>query len=126
MLEILGLFSLCTFVLSILAVPWIIGRLPVDYFVSNWQRSTQQPRQHLGMGLLRLVLRNIVGVLLLLAGFVMLFLPGQGILTMIIGLCLIDFPGKRQLLQGIVSRVTVQQGLNWVRRKKGKAAFEFF
>ena len=111
MLEILGLFSLCTFVVSLLAVPWIIGRLPADYFVSHVQHSTQRPRQYLGMGLLRLVLRNIVGALLLLAGVAMLFLPGQGILTIIIGLCLIDFPGKRRLLQGIVSRVTMSTGI---------------
>ena len=72
-----------------------------------------------------LVLRNSLGLLLLLAGIAMLMLPGQGLLTMLIGLCLMDFPGKRRLLERVVQNPHVRRGLNWVRRKRGKAEFAF-
>lgn len=65
-------------------------------------------------------LRNTVGFGLLAAGTVMLFMPGQGILTMLIGLSFMDFPGKHQLLEKVVQGTRVQRSLNWIRRKGGK------
>src|SRR4051812_12807657 len=46
---------------------------------------------------LGIVGKNVAGVVMVLAGLVMTLpgVPGQGILTMIIGLTLVDFPGKR-------------------------------
>lgn len=125
MLKLLGLFSLFTFVGSLIAVPWLIGRMPADYFITHWQKVDQRHRRHPAISLTTFVLRNVFGLLLFLAGFAMLFLPGQGLLTMLIGVCLMDFPGKRKLLDGIVEKSSVQRGLNWVRRKKGKREFVF-
>ena len=125
MLQVLGLFSLLTFVGSLIAVPWLIGRLPADYFITHWQQVEQRHQQHPLLALITLVLRNLLGLLLLLAGFAMLFLPGQGLLTMLIGLCMMNFPGKRRLLMVIVEQGSVQRGLNWVRKKGGKRAFRF-
>jgi archaellum biogenesis protein FlaJ (TadC family) len=125
MLELLGLFSLATFVGSLVAVPWLISRMPTDYFISHWQQVDQRRKRHPALALVTVVLRNLFGVLLLLAGFVMLFMPGQGLLTMLIGVCVMDFPGKRTLLKRISGQSSVQRGLNWVRRKKGKTEFVF-
>lgn len=125
MLQVLGLFSLFTFVGSLIAVPWLIGRLPADYFITHWQEVEQRHQQHPLLALMTIVLRNLLGLLLLFAGFAMLFLPGQGLLTMLIGLCMMDFPGKRNLLDFVVGKSSVQRGLNWIRGKRGRVAFTF-
>ena len=64
-----------------------------------------------------LVLKNLLGVLLLFAGFLMLFLPGQGILTMLIGVSLTDFPGKRTLERKLVGQPAVLRTINKLREK---------
>jgi hypothetical protein len=63
--------------------------------------------------------KNLAGVVLLLLGFVMALpgVPGQGILTMIIGLTLVDFPGKVALERRLVSRPFVLRQLNALRRR---------
>ena len=52
-------------------------------------------------------------------GLAMLVLPGQGIWSILIGLSLINFPGKYQVERALVSRPTVHRSLNWVRRRAG-------
>ena len=47
----------------------------------------------------------------------MLALPGQGILTMLVGLMLMDFPGKRSLEIRIIGNRMVSRTVNWMRRK---------
>jgi hypothetical protein len=59
----------------------------------------------------------VVGLVFLLAGFAMLFLPGQGILTMLIGISLMDFPGKRMLERKLVGRPAVLKTINMMRAK---------
>jgi hypothetical protein len=69
---------------------------------------------------LRVVLRavkNIVGLVLVLAGVLMLVLPGQGLLTIFMGITLLDFPGKRRLELSVVRRRPVFSALNWIRKK---------
>ena len=65
-----------------------------------------------------LVLKNIMGFTLLLAGIAMLVLPGQGLLSILMGLVLMDYPGKFHLEQKIVSRPKLMQFINWLRRKQ--------
>lgn len=125
MLQVLALLSLVMFLGSLVAVPWLIGRLPADYFLTHWQRVDERRRQHPLAQVLVPLLRNLLGSVLLLAGVAMLLLPGQGLLTMVIGLCVMDFPGKRRLLDWMVEKQAIQQGLNWIRRKRGKEGFVF-
>jgi hypothetical protein len=125
MLQLLGLISLVTFVGSLIAVPWLIGRMPADYFLTHWQKVDARHRRHPAVALILLVVRNSLGLLLFLAGVAMLFLPGQGLLTMLIGICLMNFPGKRILLERLVNIPSLQRGLNWIRRKQGRAEFVF-
>ena len=66
------------------------------------------------------VLKNVTGVVFLLAGIAMLVLPGQGILTMLIGVSLMDFPGKRRLEARLVSQRVARQAINAIRRRFGK------
>ncbi len=66
------------------------------------------------------MLKNTVGLVLVVAGLVMLVLPGQGILTMLAGIVLIDFPGKYQMERWAVERPAVLRAINWTRKKAGK------
>jgi len=51
----------------------------------------------------------------------MLFLPGQGILTMVVGMLLIDYPGKFKLERKVAKTPTIFKGLNWLRAKANKS-----
>ena len=73
-----------------------------------------------GIRWLVLIMRNIVGVLLVISGVVLLALPGQGLLTILAGLVLMSFPGKRALELGIIRLPMVLRAVNWVRKRRSK------
>jgi hypothetical protein len=115
----LGFGSLIMFLLSPLAVAFLALRLPPDYFVAPRRQTSRLHRLHPAIWLTIVVLKNALGVVLLLAGLAMLVLPGQGLLTILMGLLLINFPGKFALERRLVSRPGVLRGINWIRRKRG-------
>jgi hypothetical protein len=45
----------------------------------------------------------------------MLFLPGQGLLTMVAGLLMMDYPGKFALERKIALTPSILSKLNWLR-----------
>ena len=111
--------SLGAFVLSIVILPLIIIRLPADFFV----REVSVPLRISPLRLCLKALKNALGLIFLVAGFIMLFIPGQGILTMLFGVSLMDFPGKRRLQHRIVKTPRVHRSLNWLRGKTNRAPF---
>ena len=125
LLQWLGVLSVVTFVVSLLGVPLLILRMSPNYFIRHWLEVQERHRRHPVLTVILFCLRNVVGVLLLAAGLAMLVLPGQGILTLLIGLSIMDFPGKHHLLERCVQVNAIQQSLNWVRRKGGKKDFIF-
>ena len=54
------------------------------------------------------------------AGIVMLIGPGQGILTILIGLILMDIPGKRPLEAKLIKRPVILAAVNNFRAKYHK------
>ncbi|MFB3064894.1 MAG: PGPGW domain-containing protein [Planctomycetota bacterium] len=60
--------------------------------------------------------KNLLAVVLVVAGVAMLFLPGQGILTILVGLGLLSVPGKRKLELWIVRRPAVLRAIQWTPR----------
>ena len=115
-LEFLFLLSIVGFVGSVIAIPWILIRLPQDYFCENHPRTWLKDR-HPVLRLIALALKNFVGWILLLGGIAMLVLPGQGLLTILIGVSLMDFPGKRAIERKLVSRPLVLQAINRIRER---------
>jgi len=111
--------SVLAFVVSIVVLPLILVRLPADYFV----RDPGLPRHHPFLRLVLRILKNLLGVLLLVLGFIMLFIPGQGILTMLFGVALTDFPGKRRLQTRIACTPRVRRTLDWLRHKTDRPLF---
>ena len=117
------IFSAAMIVAALLLVPRLVARIPPDYF-NHESRERTGPRRHPILHALLLVLKNLVGLVLLLAGIAMLVLPGQGLLTMLAGLMLMDFPGKYRLERWFVRRPAVLKGLNWMRKKGGAPPLE--
>lgn len=115
--------SLVAVIATLLGVPWVVTRLPSDYFARRergaW-RAASNPVLALVVGLLK----NILGLLLVVLGLILLVTPGQGLLTLFIGLMLMNFPGKYRLERWLVGRPGVLNTLNWLRRRRGHAPFE--
>jgi hypothetical protein len=116
--------SLCTFILSLLLIPWLVGRLSQDCFLKLSNRTTFTSLTSTA-SILLIIVRNLFGLLLLLAGIAMLFLPGQGLLTILLGILLISFPGKQKLIANLAGRPGIQRSMDWIRRKRGKAHFNW-
>ena len=108
------------FIGSLLAVPWLILRMAPDYFIRHRLKVIRRHCRHPALTVVLFSLRNVLGLSLLTAGITMLLLPGQGILTMLIGLSLLDFPGKYRLFDKVVRIKKVQRSLNWIRKKGGR------
>lgn len=120
----LGIVSTITFFLSMFIVPLIINRLRDDFFLHLHEHKKLED-QHPVIFILLRVLRYSSGTLLLIAGILMLFLPGQGILTIILGFSLLDFPGKQKAVDKLIRLHPIQKGLNWIRKKGDKTPFLF-
>lgn len=119
----LAMVSLATFVLSIACIPWLVGLLPTDYFLFA-AGKTKTSKQSFTLGrILLLLLRNCLGLCLLLAGVAMLFLPGQGLITIIIGLAVMSFPYKKKLIQALCHSPAIRRSLDWLRGKARKERF---
>ena len=103
-------FSVLAVVASIVLVPRFLAALPPNYLHSH-----HEPKQTL---LLRIAL-NLLGGLLMLLGLAMLVLPGQGLLTLLVGLLLVDFPGKHRLVRGMLGKPKVLSVVNKLRSHRG-------
>jgi hypothetical protein len=111
--------SIIGFMGSLIAIPWILIRLPSDYFDMRVPRHWMKDH-HPVLRMIGLIVKNIIGVIFLIAGFLMLFLPGQGVLTMLIGISFMDFPRKRILEARIVGQSTLLNAINAMRHKFNK------
>ena len=121
-LGILAGTSLATFIISLLLIPVVVARLPQDCFLKLRHPATAKPPLNVARIVL-LALRNVFGMILLLAGIVMLFLPGQGLLTILLGILLLSIPGKSRLVLSLTASPASRRGLDWLRRKSGKPPF---
>ena len=120
LLALIGGVSLLLFVGTIIVMPLLIISIPRDYFAGDRSKPYGFGRRHPLLRIIVLVLKNIAGIVFILAGFVMLFIPGQGLLTMFIGMLLLNFPGKRRLELKLVEKPKIKNGLNWIRRRAGR------
>ncbi|MFA4838581.1 MAG: PGPGW domain-containing protein [Candidatus Neomarinimicrobiota bacterium] len=120
LLGLLGGLSILTFLGTLLVIPFILARMPADYFVRQVHRRKRTSGLSRTVHYLFLILKNFIGVLFLMTGFAMLFIPGQGVLTILIGISLMSFPGKRRLERKIVQKPSVLSAINWIRSKAGK------
>jgi UPF0716 family protein affecting phage T7 exclusion len=91
-----------------------------DYFIYPHQIPLQR-RHHPVIRLTILIVKNLLGFLFLIAGFIMLFIPGQGLLTIFVGIVLLNFPGKRKLERKLILHPKILPAINLIRQKAGKS-----
>ena len=114
--------AVATFVGSLAAAGVALLFLPTDFFVRHSEPQLTRP-QSVGGWAWRIG-HNIAGVVILIAGIVMIFTPGQGLLSILLGLILIDFPGKHAVVRRILRNGKVVAAANRWRAKFGKPALE--
>jgi len=117
-----GLAGLSLFLalLTLVAVPFWLVRLPADYFAGEKRRRAEWARRHPVERWILLILRGVAGAVLVLMGLALLVLPGQGLLTILSGLMLASYPGKYRLERWLVRRRGVHAAIDWLRRRAGK------
>lgn len=108
----LAIFSVLAVLASVVLVPRFLATLPPDYL----RRGSEQ--QAPGHSLPLRVLRNVLGVVLTLLGIAMLVLPGQGLLTLLVGVLLVDFPGKHALVVRALGRPKILAIVNKLRARR--------
>lgn len=117
------ILSIVMCVLSILVLPFLICRIPEDYFLHQSSESKTHASPLIQGGIW--LLKNIAGYILVLAGIIMLFVPGQGLLTILLGAVMMNFPGKRRLENRLIGIRHIQNTLNWIRKKYHVTALKF-
>ena len=108
-------------VISIAAIGIVMVKIPAHYFSSHYQRDFLPGSPWL-VRWGAVIAKNVAGVFLILLGIVLSVpgVPGQGILTILLGLIMIDLPGKRPLESRIIKRPAVLSAVNRLRQKYGK------
>ena len=113
----LAICSLFIFFFSILAINFVIKIIPVDYFDSTKRELSPFKTSNSIIWLIFFIIKNIMGYLLILGGILMLVLPGQGLLTILLGLIFSDYPGKYKLEKKLITIKPIYRYINWVRKK---------
>ena len=110
--------SVLLFVLSLIGLPLALTRMPADFFSRPERRRLKlaERKRPFWFVVLR-SLKNALGGILLVLGLLMLFVPGQGLLTIFVALFLLDFPGKHRLQRWVISRPAVHRPVNALRRR---------
>lgn len=113
--------SIALMILSCAATPWFVASLPSDYL----QPKVSGSRTYSLFNILILVFRNIVGLALIILGLIMMVTPGPGLIGLLVGVSLAEFPGKHRILISIAIQPDVFKSLNWMRMRHGKAPFDY-
>jgi archaellum biogenesis protein FlaJ (TadC family) len=112
-----GFLSLITLFFSLVIIPIFIIRMPHDYFVYEQRRNIVRKKDNIIIRILCIGIKNILGALFIFTGLLMLVLPGQGILTILIGLMIMNFPGKYRFEKRLIQYPAIYRAINWIRLK---------
>lgn len=113
---------LLTFFGTIAVVAFVLVRLPPDYFdpgvARPFMRNWPWPVRWGG-----LLVKNALGVMVIAIGVVLSVpgMPGQGLLMILLGLMLLDIPGKRAIIRRVARIPRVIATINKLRAHYGKA-----
>ena len=110
-----------TFAISLAIVSVVMVKIPADYFQQGKERKILAGKPQV-IRYLAIFGKNLLGVALVIVGILLSLpgVPGQGFLTILLGVMLLDFPGKQKLEHKIVSRPQVRNAINKLRRRFGK------
>ena len=116
---------LASFFANLGIVSLILVKIPADHFSKS--RKTKfwaGPRPWLHAA--KVIGKNIGGILLVALGVVLSLpgVPGQGLLTVLLGIMLLDFPGRHRLEQKLLSKPSILNSINKLRGRFGKKPLE--
>ena len=114
---ILGISSLIILLISALSIGFFINKIPYDYFLNEKRSTSVYKNNNPILWLFTLILKNLIGYCLIFGGILMLVLPGQGLLTILVGLMLSDYPGKFKLEKRIIKINLILKTINWYRSR---------
>ena len=109
---------LVTFFANLALVSFILVKIPSDYFKES-NHSTFLKNQSPVVRILAIIGKNLLGVVLVILGILLSLpgVPGQGVLTILLGIMLLDFPGRRRFERWIVGWPKVFNGINKLRQR---------
>jgi hypothetical protein len=110
-------FAVVSVVLSLAVATLVLVRIPQDYFVAEERPPfARLPRP---LRTLAILGKNLLGLAVIVAGILMSLpgVPGQGVLTMLLGLMLLDVPGRRRLERRIIAHPRVRHGIDRLRAR---------
>lgn len=107
--------SIVLFVASLLFVVYWLVQVPADYFVSEHSTNKSGPE----------LLRSVLGFILVVMGVLMLVLPGQGVVTMVIGFLMIDTKWSKKYAEKILKKKNVKRTINNLRKKFRREEMQF-
>jgi Putative transmembrane protein (PGPGW) len=113
--------TIITFMATLIVVPILVVRIPSDYFSRRKRHRKLWANHHPLVRAMLLIGKNALGYILVVAGIIMLVLPGQGIFTILVGIMLLNFPGKYQLERWLATRRPVLRSINWLRQRARRA-----
>jgi hypothetical protein len=116
---IAGISALVTLIYLVVIYIFILNISP-DYFLSRRPSEGTWRSRHPLVRITLRVLKNALGVVFVGLGLALLLLPGQGLITVLIGISLLEFPGKRRLELSIIRRRPVLKAVNWFRTRAGR------
>jgi hypothetical protein len=115
-----GLF-VGSLVFSFLSIAVVMVKIPENYFSSHYQQNfLPNSRWFVRWGVV--AAKNVYGVFLILLGIILSLpgVPGQGILTILLGLIMLDIPGKRPFEARIIKRPAILAAINNLRARYDK------
>ena len=119
---LLGLLILAvSFAFSFLVIGIVLVKIPQNYFHSQYENKFLHDKNAV-LRWIAVVIKNIIGIILIILGILMAIpgVPGPGVLTILIGLIMIDIPGKRYLEGLIIKRPMILSAANDLRAKYNK------
>tara|TARA_X000001036_G_scaffold309888_1_gene288627 strand:- start:13862 stop:14287 length:426 start_codon:yes stop_codon:yes gene_type:complete len=115
---LLGTVSFVIFVFSLISIKWLVALIPSDYFINR--NSSKFKIAYPSLWLVSTIIKNILGYTLIIGGILMLFLPGQGMFTIFVGLLLSNYPGKFYLERKLIAMPKIYKTVNWLRKKSNQ------
>ncbi|HMO81438.1 MAG TPA: hypothetical protein PKD24_11680 [Pyrinomonadaceae bacterium] len=115
-----GLFLL-SLAFSFFVIGIVLVKLPANYFSPHYSQDFMPDKPWI-VRWSAVILKNLLGVFLILLGIVLSLpgVPGQGLLTILLGLIMLDIPGKRPLEARIIQRPAILSAVNKFRARFDK------
>lgn len=107
--------------ISFASIVIVLVKIPANYFSSHYQQDFL-PGSSWFVRWGAVVLKNILGLMLIILGLLLSLpgVPGQGLLTILLGIILMDIPGKRPLEARLIQRPAILSAANRLRARFGK------